>query len=342
MRSPQPLGRVGPECRLASELRQLGGGDRHPEERDREQRQELGVAQHRHGLGRDERGVVGVHQRADLDDATGHQDRQEAAQHRAHRRAGGVERRPEPPQQRPEHRELHRELEHAPRHHPPGEERGQPVLVDPRAGNEQDRDLRQVPHHRRGVGEEELPVAVEHPQAPGREHQQPRAREEDAGQLHRLGEGGRPGLDEARPPRRRRSTGRRRCPGRPAPPPGSEQQPEHRAGHPVGVLAAALAEEPGVDRDEGGGEHPLAEEVLQDVGDAERGGEGAGQRRGAQVVGEDPLADQPHQPRGEDAQRHQRGAPARAPGWCGGVGHGRRGSRWRTLGAGTDGLRRSS
>ena len=101
------------------------------------------------------------------------------------------------------------------------------------------------------------------------------------------------------------------------------EQPEDRTGHPVGILPPALAQEPRVHRDEGGREHSLAEEVLEDVGDAERGGEGAGQRRGAQVVGEHTLADQPHQPRGEDPQRHQRGAPARARGGCGGLGHGR-------------------
>ena len=91
----------------------------------------------------------------------------------------------------------------------------------------------------------------------------------------------------------------------------STEKPEDRARDPVGVLAPALAEEPRVDRDEGGREYALAEEVLEDVRDPERGGEGAGERRGAQVVGEDTLADQPHQPRGEDPQRHQRGAPAR-------------------------------
>ena len=39
--------------------------------------------------------------------------------------------------------------------------------------------------HRRHVGQEELAVAVEHAQAPRRQHEEPDAREHDAGQLDR-------------------------------------------------------------------------------------------------------------------------------------------------------------
>ena len=117
------------------------------------------------------------------------------------------------------HRELDGELERAPRDDAPRQPGGEAVGVHPRAGQHQHRDLRQVPHHRRGVGEEELPVAVEDAQAPRREHQQPGAGEEDAGQLHRLGERLGPGLGEATDHHAGQSTARRRCPAPPARPP---------------------------------------------------------------------------------------------------------------------------
>ena len=46
-------------------------------------------------------------------------------------------------------------------------------------------DHRDIPDNRRGVGEEEAMVAVEHAQTPGRQHQQPRAGEENANQANR-------------------------------------------------------------------------------------------------------------------------------------------------------------
>ena len=129
----QPLRALGAQRRLARELGQLGRRDRHAEERYREERQELRVAQHRHRLGGDEGGVVGVHQRADLHDAAGDEDGEEPPEHGPHRGAGGVERRPEPSQQWPERRELHGELERAARRPRPGEQRREPVL-DPTRG----------------------------------------------------------------------------------------------------------------------------------------------------------------------------------------------------------------
>ena len=208
----------------------------------------------------------------------------------------------------------------------------------PRAGQHQHRDLGQVPHHRRGVGEEELPVAVEDAQAPRREHQEPGAGEEDAGELDRLGEGRGPGLGEAthhQPDDPRRAEDPQRHQQRHH----QREQPEHRPCHPVGVLALRPSpEEPGVDGDERGREHPLAEEVLEDVGDPQRGGEGPGERRDAEEVGEGPLTDEAHQPREEDAQRHQRGAPARALRLGMGVRHARKPpdstGNWRTVTAG--------
>ena len=59
------------------------------------------------------------------------------------------------------------------------------------------------------------------------------------------------------------------------------------------LLVLAPRAEAGVDRDERRGEHAFAEQVLQEVGDPERGVERVGRVGGAEVVGEDALADQP-------------------------------------------------
>ena len=66
----------------------------------------------------------------------------------------------------------------------------------------------------------------------------------------------------------------------------------------------AGTEQAGVHRDEGGGERALAEEVLEQVRDAERGGEGVGRVADAEVVPQHPHPDEPDHAAGQDAQRH--------------------------------------
>ncbi len=55
----------------------------------------------------------------------------------------------------------------------------------PAAEHDQRRDHRGVPHHGRGVREQEAAVAVQHAEAPGRQHEQPGAGKQNAHELDR-------------------------------------------------------------------------------------------------------------------------------------------------------------
>ena len=55
------------------------------------------------------------------------------------------------------------------------------------AEGEQAGDDRQVPQHRRGVAQEEAAVAVEDPEAPRGQNEQPRARKENADEAEIFG-----------------------------------------------------------------------------------------------------------------------------------------------------------
>jgi hypothetical protein len=64
---------------------------------------------------------------------------------------------------------------------------------------------------------------------------------------------------------------------------------------------ALFGAEPRVDGDEGGGEHALAEEVLQEVGNAKGGAKGVGGVGVAEVVSEDAVADEADEAAEQDA-----------------------------------------
>ena len=100
-------------------------------------------------------------------------------------------------------------------------------------------------------------MAVEDTEAPGAHHQKAGAREENARQLDSLGEGdgvsvGVTAGDQASQPggssdaEHHQETGRQR------------KESEDGAGHAVRLLLPVLAKQPGIDRDEGGGEHAFA------------------------------------------------------------------------------------
>src|SRR5262249_20683613 len=90
-------------------------------------------------------------------------------------------------------------------------------------------------------------------------------------------------------------------------------------------LLATLGEEARVDRDERRRQDTLAEEVLEEVRDAERGLERAGGVGVAEVMREDALADEARDAREEDAgadrQRREPAAPLGAFMGGGGCGH---------------------
>ena len=75
----------------------------------------------------------------------------------------------------------------------------------------------------------------------------------------------------------------------------------------VGGLVVALAEQFAVDRNERRGEHALAEEILQDVRDAEAGLERVGGGRVAEKMREDAVAHETGDPAEQDAGRDRAG-----------------------------------
>ena len=94
---------------------------------------------------------------------------------------------------------------------------------------------------------------------------------------------------------------------------GEGEQRADRAGDAIGVAIAA-GDERRVDRNERRRQRAFAEQVLQEVGNAERGAERIGFDAEAEVVREDPLPDEAGHPREENADRDEdRGAAARHP-----------------------------
>ena len=80
-----------------------------------------------------------------------------------------------------------------------------------------------------------------------------------------------------------------------------EQRSEHVLGEtPRGILALAL-QRAGVERDEGGVEGALGEQPAEQIGEAEGGIEGVGDRPGAERAGHHHLADEAEQARGQVA-----------------------------------------
>ena len=92
------------------------------------------------------------------------------------------------------------------------------------------------------------------------------------------------------------------------------QEAEDRAREPCRVLLPLVAQEPGVDRNEGRGERALTHQVLEDVRGAERGAPHVRDRRGPEVVGEDGLTSESRDPAHEDAGRHTTRGPGAMPG----------------------------
>ena len=83
------------------------------------------------------------------------------------------------------------------------------------------------------------------------------------------------------------------------------EQRQDGAGHAVGIAPAALCDERRVDRDERRRQRAFAEQILEKVGNAERGAEGVGFGAETEIVREDTLPDQAGQPRQQDARRRR-------------------------------------
>ncbi len=90
------------------------------------------------------------------------------------------------------------------------------------------------------------------------------------------------------------------------------EQRRDRARDAIRLAPFAAREQRRVHRDEGSGERLIAEQVLQEVRDAERGAPGVRFHLEAEVVRDDALAHQPREPAAQDADRdEERGAPSR-------------------------------
>ena len=79
------------------------------------------------------------------------------------------------------------------------------------------------------------------------------------------------------------------------------QQAGNDAGNTAGEFGFAFGEETGIDGDEGSGEDAFAEEILEEIGDLERGAECVGGIGEAKVVAEDAGAEETGEPAEEDA-----------------------------------------
>ena len=311
---------------LARHLGQGRGGLSHPEEGDRQHVERLHVAQRGVGARGQEARQESVEQRGQLDDAAPDDDRPQRARRLPHVVRAPLAGGPQRPQQPPALRELHHQLQHPAEQGPVGhpDREARPLRVA--AAEEHGGDLGHAPEDRRGVREEEAAVAVEDAEAPGGEGEHAGHREEDAHQMHRERllvalETGHQGVREDR--RRDHADDgdgdhRRR------------EQPQRPAGERLRPWDLAPPEAARIDRNERGAQRPLAEQVLGDVRQPQRGAEGVGDPAVSEVVGEDALAHEPHQPREHDGRADDHGRTPRAGGavptrWYGGDFSGRRG-----------------
>ena len=177
--------RRAPSGAQAAQLRQLGGGHAHAEQAHGQQGEDLGRGQGGHGAGHQVAGQQQVDVGRELHHAPAGHHRPEPAHGLPHAGQVGAQREPEVGGQPAHGGQLHGELRQATGEGAPGQRRGQPGPVrHPQPGGHQGADLGDVPHHGRHVGEEEASVAVEHAEAPGREHQHAHPREQDAGEAH--------------------------------------------------------------------------------------------------------------------------------------------------------------
>ena len=146
------------------------------------------------------------------------------------------------------------------------------------------------------------------PEAPGREDEEADAGEEDPGQ----GDGElEPVAAEARGQEHGEGPGQRRSPTTTSTPATTARSPATAPATRPASSVVAVGQQAGVDGDEGSRQHPLAEQVLQQVRDAQGGPEGVDRRPDAEGGGDDPLPDQAREAGQQDPAGHQGGvAPA--------------------------------
>ncbi len=85
------------------------------------------------------------------------------------------------------------------------------------------------------------------------------------------------------------------------------EQRRHRAGDARGLLLFLSRDERGIDRNERCRQRAFAEQVLQKIGNAEGRHECVGRVGQAEILGEEPLADEAGEPAAENAEGYERG-----------------------------------
>ncbi len=154
-------------------------------------------------------------------------------------------------------------------------------------------------------------VTVEDAEAPRRDHQEPDAREENAddadGQDAYIAV--KAGGDQIENPRRREHSDEHENTH------AERQQRREDASDAACQFFVVVGEKFRVDRDERRREDPLSEQVLQEVGDLQRGLERVRRLRAAEVVGEDAFADETGDPAQQNARRDEHGKAAGAGPW---------------------------
>ena len=166
-------------------------------------------------------------------------------------------------------------------------------------------DHRNVPNHRRRVGEKELSVAVQNSKAPGGHHEQSGTGEQHAHERHR---------EIALRPREASGDevheyGRREHANQHESRHDEGEDREHRARYPRRLFAIVVRNERRVDRNERRRQHALAKQILEEVGDSERRTKCVGFVGNPEVKAEHSLAHESDDSAEQDAREHQCGVP---------------------------------
>ena len=188
-------------ARVAGHRRQLGRRHRHAEQADGQRVQQLRVGEPGDRAGRQQAGEQRVDVRAHLHDAPAEEHRHEVPRDgRAPASDAKVERQTAASgATRITVGSCTANCRALPTTDPHARSTARRGSVVARSEQHQRRDHRGVPHDRRGVRQQKAVMAVQHAQAPGRQHQQPGARKEDADED-----------DRSAPASRRRSLARSR------------------------------------------------------------------------------------------------------------------------------------
>ena len=146
-------------------------------------------------------------------------------------------------------------------------------------------------------------MAVEDAEAPRREHQKAGARKEDSHDRDRqlpfvaL----EPWRDE------RYQQWRGKYPDQHENPRDEREQRRHTTSDARRLFPFLARDERGIDRNERCRQRAFAEQILEKIGNAEGRHECIGRVREAEILGEEPLADEAGQPAAEDAEGYERG-----------------------------------